>query len=202
MAVVETWFLGTRSGYAIADVLLGNYNPSGRLPISFPRHVGQQPLYYSKKNTGRPEKKGSTSIYQSNYKDNKTSPLYPFGYGLSYTTFSYSEISVNNSQFGKGESIKLSIKVSNDGLYDGTETVQLYVRDPIASITRPIKELKQFKQVDIKAGESKIVEFIITEDDLSFWHRQGGVYAEAGEFVMMIGPNSENHQTKTITYDI
>ena len=128
--------------------------------------------------------------------------MYPFGYGLSYTTFSYSEISVNNSQFGKGESIKLSIKVSNDGLYDGTETVQLYVRDPIASITRPIKELKQFKQVDIKAGESKIVEFIITEDDLSFWHRQGGVYAEAGEFVMMIGPNSENHQTKTITYDI
>jgi len=202
MAVVETWFLGTRSGYAIADVLLGNYNPSGRLPISFPRHVGQQPLYYSKKNTGRPEKKGSTSIYQSNYKDNKTSPLYPFGYGLSYTTFSYSEISVNNSQFGKGESIKLSMKVSNDGLYDGTETVQLYVRDPIASITRPIKELKQFKQVDIKAGESKNVEFLITEDDLSFWHRQGGVYAEAGEFVLMIGPNSKNHQTITITYNI
>ena len=126
--------------------------------------------------------------------------MYPFGYGLSYTTFSYSEISVNNSQFRKGESIKLSIKVSNDGFYDGTETVQLYVLDHIASITRPIKELKQFKQLDIKAGESKIVEFIITEDDLSFWHRQGGVYAEAGEFVMMIGPNSENHQTKTITY--
>ncbi|TLX70591.1 beta-glucosidase BglX [Labilibacter sediminis] len=201
-AIVETWFLGSRSGYAIADVLTGAYNPSGRLPVSFPRNVGQQPLYYAKKITGRPAKKGSKSIYQANYKDNESSPLYPFGYGLSYSNFSYSTISADKESFSKGGSIQLSIKVTNDGKYDGTETVQLYVYDPVASVARPIKELKLFKQIHLKVGESKKVEFTITEDELSFWHKQGGIYAEEGEFVVMIGANSQDCSSISIHYNI
>jgi beta-glucosidase len=169
-------------GQAIADVLFGDYNPSGKLPISFPRNVGQIPVYYNHLNTGRP---GMTS-----YSDVPNTPLYPFGFGLSYTTFSYSKIEQSNTKIGMNDSFRAYITITNTGNYPGKEIVQLYIRDWAADIARPVKELKGFKSVTLKPGESKKLEFSISKDDLSYWNGANEFKADEGKFSLFIGTNS------------
>jgi beta-glucosidase len=155
-AIVEAWHLGTESGNAIAEVLYGDYNPSGKLPMSFPRSVGQMPLYYNHKNTGRPGAKGADagSVFWSHYGDEKNSPLYPFGYGLSYTEFEYSQITLNKRVLTAETKIEASITLTNRGKVKGKEVVQMYIRDHFASVTRPVRELKDFELVELEPGES------------------------------------------------
>ena len=162
-SIVEAWQLGTQSGNAIAEVLYGDYNPSGKLPMTFPRNVGQVPLYYNHKNTGRPNLPESKTIFWSHYNDVKKTPLYPFGYGLSYTTFDYSSIKTTNS-FDLDQKITVSVAIINTGKRKGKEVVQLYIRDKYASITRPVKELKGFELLELLPGEKKIVDFFLNEN--------------------------------------
>jgi beta-glucosidase len=189
-AIVETWFAGTMGGHAIADVLFGDYNPSGKLPVTFPRSIGQVPIYYNMKNTGRPFIQNAE--YTSHYIDVSNDPLYVFGYGLSYTQFTYSDIVLNKKSISAGDKIIATVRVTNSGNYDGRETVQLYVRDLIGSITRPVKELKAFQQIDLKKGETKTVLFELTPKDLAFYNRDLHFGAEAGEFTLFIGGDSVN----------
>ncbi|RFS21734.1 beta-glucosidase BglX [Chitinophaga silvatica] len=193
-AILNVWFGGCEAGAAIADVLFGDVNPSGKLTTSFPQNVGQLPLYYSQKNTGRPlagDDKWFTK-FRSNYLDVSNDPLYPFGYGLSYTTFSYSDIQLSATQFKPGGSISATVTVTNTGKYDGVEVVQLYTRDMVGSIARPVKELKGFQRIALKAGESKQVTFTITENDLKFFNSELKYAAEPGEFKLFIGGNSRD----------
>jgi beta-glucosidase len=187
-AIVETWFAGTMGGHAIADVLFGDYNPSGKLPVTFPRTLGQVPIYYNMKNTGRPFIQNAE--YTSHYIDVSNDPLYPFGYGLSYTTFDYSDIVLNKKMLLHDQKIVAMVRVKNVGNYDGRETVQLYIRDLVGSITRPIKELKAFQQVELKKGESTLVSFELTAKDLAFYKRDLRFGAEAGDFTLFIGGSS------------
>ena len=187
-SILQVWHAGTEAGNAIADVLFGNYNPSGKLTVSFPVNVGQVPIYYAQKNTGRPSADDSPK-FQSNYLDAPNAPLYPFGYGLSYTTFAYSNMALNKKIFKKTESINASINVTNTGNVDGEEVVQLYIRDMVGSITRPVQELKGFKKIMLKAGESKKVEFELTDKELGFYTSEGIFVVEPGEFLVMIGTN-------------
>lgn len=187
-AILETWFLGTTAGDAIADVLFGDYNPSGKLPVTFPRNVGQIPIFYNHKNTGRPK---SDDRYTSQYLDVPNSPLYPFGYGLSYTTFSYSDITLSAEAFLPGETLEARITVTNTGDVAGEEVVQLYTRDLVGSITRPVKELKGFSKILLQAGESKEVVFTLSSDDLAFYNGDLELAAEPGDFHLFIGGNSE-----------
>lgn len=187
-AILETWFLGTEAGNAIADVLFGDYNPSGKLPITFPRNEGQIPIFYSVKNTGRPMQ--AENKYTSKYLDVPNTPLYPFGYGLSYTRFDYSEVTVNKEVFTPREELKVSVTVKNTGKYDGEEIVQLYVRDLVGSVTRPVKELKGFQKIMLKAGESKQVTFTLTANDLRFYDRQMKFTYEPGDFDIFVGKDS------------
>ncbi|MEI9934632.1 MAG: beta-glucosidase BglX [Ferruginibacter sp.] len=189
-AILETWFAGTMAGPAIADVLFGDYNPSGKLTMTFPENVGQIPIYYNEKNTGRPFDQNSK--YTSKYLDVSNSPLYPFGYGLSYTSFSYSDINLNKNYLTKQNNITATVTVTNNGNYDGEETVQLYIRQMQGSITRPLKELKGFQKIFIKKGESKKVQFILTENDLKFYNSNLHWIAEPGQFELFIGGNSED----------
>jgi beta-glucosidase len=193
-AILETWFAGTLGGHAIADVLFGDYNPSGKLPVTFPRNLGQVPIYYNIKNTGRPKVEGNE--YTSRYLDSPNTPLYPFGYGLSYTQFTYSDIQLDKSTMTMNGSITATITVTNSGDYDGAETVQLYIRDHIGSITRPIKELKGFQQIYLKKGEKKTLEFNITAKDLAFYRQDLSFAAELGNFTLYIGGDSENVKQK------
>lgn len=188
-AILETWFSGTEGGNAIADVLFGDYNPSGKLTMTFPRSVGQVPLFYCQKNTGRPF--DANNKYSSKYMDIANTPQYPFGFGLSYTTFAYENMGVNRSSFGFNDKLEVSVAVKNTGERDGEEVVQLYVRDLVGSITRPLKELKGFKKVFLKKGETQTVSFTLTADDLAFYHPNLEKKAEAGEFDIMIGGSSE-----------
>jgi beta-glucosidase len=190
-AVLEAWFAGTEAGNAIADVLFGNYNPSGKLTTSFPRNVGQIPIYYNHKNTGRPYESGDPK-FKSNYLDVGNDPLYPFGYGLSYTTFIYSNIKLNRTALKTGDVLTASVTIANQGKYDGEETVQLYIRDMVGSVTRPVKELKGFQKVFLKAGESKTIHFKITENDLKFYNSDLKFVAEPGDFKLFIGTNSRD----------
>ena len=196
-AILETWFLGSRAGNAIADVLFGAYNPSGKLPVSFPRTVGQEPLYYNRKNTGRPS---SDLIFYSGYEDSSIEALFPFGFGLSYTTFEYGAISLGAESLSPGETLTVSIDVTNTGDVAGKETVQLYIRDLFASKTRPIKELRDFKQVELQPGESKTVTFVITPKTLEFYSANNIWETEPGEFDVMIGTNSAELQKATFSY--
>lgn len=196
-AILETWFLGTQAGNAIADVLFGDYNPSGKLPVTFPRALGQVPLYYNMKNTGRPM--DPNNKYTSKYIDVPNSPLYPFGFGLSYTTFQYSVPRVSKTTFKPGEKIKVSITLGNTGNRAGEETVQLYVRDLVGSVTRPLKELKGFQKVQLQAGERKDITFELSADDLKAFDRKMQWVAEPGDFLVMIGGNSEQVQTVKVT---
>ena len=190
-AIVESWHLGSEAGHAIADVLFGDYNPTGKLPVSFPYHVGQEPLYYNKKNTGRPVAYSFDAglVFWSHYTDNPTEALLPFGYGLSYAAFEYKGISAEKNT----EGAKVTVDLTNTAAIDGTETVQLYIRDLVASETQPIKRLVAFQKVEIKAGQSAQVSFQLTEKDLGFVHSADrSFYAEDGRFLIMAGGNSRD----------
>ena len=194
-AILETWYGGTMAGHAIADVLFGDYNPSGKLPVTFPRTVGQVPIYYNMKNTGRPyDPMEPKERNRSRYLATPNSPLYPFGYGLSYTSFSYSEISLDNSELDAAGELIASVEVTNSGDYDGEEIVQLYIRDLVGSVTRPVQELKRFKKVFLKKGESTTVIFRLKPSDLAFHRKDMSYGAEAGAFKLFIGTSSENVQ--------
>ncbi|WP_159799360.1 beta-glucosidase BglX [Flavobacterium sp. MK4S-17] len=190
-AIIEAWHLGIQSGNAIAQVLYGDYNPGGKLPMSFPRTVGQLPLYYNHKNTGRPESNEPESVFWSHYTDVENTPLYPFGYGLSYTTFQYSNLKLNKNSFGKGGSITVSVDVKNTGKISGREVVQLYIRDLTASVTRPVKELKGFEVAELKPGETETISFTINEKSIEFYTANNIWEAEAGEFKVFVGGSSD-----------
>ncbi|WP_281612895.1 glycoside hydrolase family 3 N-terminal domain-containing protein [Flammeovirga sp. SubArs3] len=197
-ALLETWHLGTMAGPAIADVIFGKYNPAGKLPMTFPRNVGQVPIYYNAKNTGRPFDPENPSGYKSNYLDVPNSPLYAFGYGLSYTTFEYGEITLS-SNTTDGAPITASIEVTNTGDYDGEEVVQMYIQDIIGKSTRPLKELKGFEKIFLKKGETKTVTFTIEKEALTYfrWDMSEGV--EAGEFNVFIGTSSDQVKAASFT---
>ena len=187
-SIVEAWQLGTQTGNAVAQVLYGDYNPSGKLPMSFPRNVGQIPIYYNYKNTGRPGPKNE--VFWSHYNDELNSPLYPFGYGLSYTTFKYSNMKIDNKILEKGSSIKVSIELKNTGKLTGKEVVQLYIKDRFASVTRPVRELKGFELVELSPGETKMVSFEISESLLKFYSANEVWESEPGFFDVFIGTDS------------
>lgn len=190
-AIVEAWHLGTESGNAIAQVLYGDHNPAGKLPMSFPKVLGQVPIYYNHKNTGRPgDGQPTESVFWSHYIDVDNAPLYPFGYGLSYSTFEYSNLKVSNNTFGKGGKLTVSVDVRNTSNIDGREVVQLYIRDLFASATRPVKELKGFEPVEIKAGQTKTVTFTIDEKTIEFYTANKKWEAEPGDFKVFVGGSS------------
>jgi len=191
-AILDTWFGGTEAGNAVADVLFGKYNPSGKITATFPRNVGQIPIYYNHLNTGRPYHQGDSPKFKSDYLDVLNSPLYPFGFGLSYTTFSYSNISLDNSILQSGGKITASVSVTNTGTRKGKETVQMYIRQMVGSIARPVKELKGFKQITLDAGETQNVSFNISVEDLKFYNNDLKYVAEPGDFKLFIGTNSED----------
>ena len=191
-AILDTWFGGTEAGNAVADVLFGNYNPSGKITASFPRNVGQIPIYYNQFNTGRPFHPGDSPKFKSDYLDVANTPLYPFGYGLSYTTFKYSDISLSNNTLSSNGKIIASVNVTNTGTRSGKETVQMYIRDMVGSITRPLKELKGFKQITLEPGETQKVSFTISVNDLKFYNSDLKYVDEPGDFKVFIGTNSED----------
>jgi beta-glucosidase len=191
-AILETWFSGTEGGNAIADVLFGDYNPSGKLPITIPRSVGQIPTYYHHLSIGRPFTPGKPGNYTSQYFDDTTGPLFPFGFGLSYTDFSLSDMALSSTTLNKTGKLDASVTVKNTGKRDGETVVQLYIQDVTGSMIRPLKELKNFQKVMLKAGEQKVVHFTITEDDLKFYNAQLKFAAEPGKFNVQIGLNSED----------
>lgn len=193
-AVLETWFSGTEGGNAIADVLFGDYNPSGKLPITFPRSVGQIPTYYNHLSIGRPFTPGKPGNYTSQYFDEPNTPLYPFGYGLSYTNFSLSDVKLSSKTLTPGATLTASVTLKNTGQRDGETVVQLYLRDVTASMSRPVKSLKNFEKVMLKAGEQKVVQFTLSEDDLKFYNADLKYVAEPGEFDVQIGLDSQNVQ--------
>jgi beta-glucosidase len=189
-AILQVWHPGVEAGNAIADVLFGDYNPSGKLTMTFPRNVGQIPIYYSHRNTGRPQAGDVFEKFKSNYLDSPNSPLFPFGYGLSYTTFEYSDVALSSTTLSAGGTLEAKVTVSNTGESDGEEVVQLYIRDVVTSITRPVKELKGFQKIFLKVGESKEVSFTLSEEDLKFYNYDLDFVAEPGEFIVFIGTSS------------
>ena len=197
-SILEAWWLGTETGNALADILYGAYNPSGKLPMTFPRNVGQVPIFYNEKSTGRPY--DPNSKWTSKYIDSPNTPLYAFGFGLSYTTFSYGDPTVNMKTFKSGEKITLSVRLTNSGKFEGEETVQLYIRDLVASSTRPVKELKGFQKIRLKPGESRDVRFEIVENDLKFYRHDMTYGAEPGDFDLMVGGSSD--AVKTIRIEL
>ena len=195
-AILLTWWLGTEAGNAIADVLAGDYNPSGKLPMTFPVHVGQIPIYYNYKNTGRPENKEIG--YSCRYQDIDFEPAYPFGYGLSYTTYQYTNLRLSKSEISTDETLTASIDITNTGQMDGDEIVQLYIGDDFSSVTRPLKELKGFKRISLKKGEQKTVTFDITPHMLSFYDTDMNFKVEKGTFKIMVGSSSRDEDLNTI----
>jgi beta-glucosidase len=187
-AILETWFLGIQTGNAIADILFGDYNPDGKLPVTFPRTVGQVPIYYNYKNTGRPA--DISNGFTSKYLDLPLTPLYPFGHGLSYTTFKYSNLKVEKNKISSKENLVVSADVENTGEREGKEVVQLYIRDLVGSVTRPVKELKGFEKISLKPGEKKNVKFEISFDDLAFYDINMNLTVEPGAFKVFVGGNS------------
>ena len=192
-AILNVWFGGSEAGDAIADVLFGDVNPSGKLTTTFPQHVGQLPMYYAHKNTGRPLAEGQWfQKFRSNYLDVSNDPVYPFGYGLSYTMFSYDKLTLDKAEMSAGGSVTVSVNVTNTGSREGAEVVQLYVRDLVGSLTRPVKELKGFQKIMLKPGESRTVTFTLTENDLSFYRADLTFGAEPGKFQVFVGGNSRD----------
>ena len=189
-AIVEAWHLGTQSGHAIAQVLYGDYNPSGKLPMTFPRNVGQLPIYYNYKNTGRPSTDNPESVFWSHYNDVENTPQYPFGFGLSYSKFEYSNLKLDKKSFAKNGTITVTVDVKNNSKVDGKEVVQLYIRDLVASVTRPVRELKGFEMTEIKAGETKTVSFEINEKTIEFYTANKKWEVEAGDFQVFVGGSS------------
>ncbi|TCP23279.1 beta-glucosidase [Tenacibaculum skagerrakense] len=193
-AIVEAWQLGSQAGNAIAQVLYGDYNPSGKLPMTFPRSVGQVPIYYNYKNTGRPGPK--KEVFWSHYQDETNKPLYPFGYGLSYTSFEYKNLKASISS----GNIEVSVDITNTGTVEGKEVAQLYIRDVIASVTRPVKELKGFEMIALNPSETKTVTFKLTKDELGFYNNQREFVVEPGEFKIFVGGSSDSNLETTIDY--
>ncbi|MDG5491327.1 beta-glucosidase BglX [Psychroserpens sp. SPM9] len=192
-AILNVWFPGSEAGLAISDVLFGDVNPSGKLTATFPMNVGQVPIFYNQKNTGRPlgNKEGKFQKFKSNYIDVRNEPLYPFGYGLSYTTFEYANLKLDKTSVPMDGKINISVEVTNSGNYDGKEVIQLYIRDLIGSVTRPVKELKGFQKVFIEKGETKTVRFTLSVEDLKFYNYDLEFIAEPGDFEVFIGTNSD-----------
>lgn len=191
-AILETWFSGTEAGNAIADVLFGAYNPSGKLPSTFPQHLGQVPLFYNHKNTGRPYGGEMLDKYKSRYLDVSNDPLYPFGFGLSYTTFAYGEVGLSATEITNSDKLTIKCRVTNSGSKAGEEVVQLYVCDVVGSVTRPVKELKGFQKIMLQPGESKEVTFTLSPKDLSFYRRDMTFGTEPGKFHVYVGGNSRD----------
>lgn len=200
-AILNVWFGGSEAGDAIADVLFGAVNPSGKLSTTFPLNVGQVPIYYNHKNTGRPLPQGQWfQKFRSNYLDVPNEPLYPFGFGLSYTNFTYSDVKLSSSE-GKGnQTLTASVELTNSGQHDGAEVVQLYIRDVVGSVTRPVKELKGFQKVFLKAGETKTISFKITTADLKFYNNDLKYDWESGEFIIMVGGNSRDVKSAKVNW--
>ncbi len=196
-ALLEAWWLGTETGNALADILFGAYNPSGKLPMSFPYTVGQVPVYYNEKSTGRPF--DPNSKWTSKYIDTPNAPLFPFGYGLSYTTFEYSDPEVDKTTFKQGDRLRLRVNVRNTGKYAGEETIQLYIRDLVGSVTRPVKELKGFQKVTLAPGASFTAEFTISDRDLRFYGRDMSFGSEPGDFELMVGGSSADLKKVRVT---
>jgi len=193
-AIVEAWQLGSQTGHAVAQVLYGDYNPSGKLPMTFPRNLGQVPIHYNMHNTGRPNTKGD--VFYTHYIDSPLSPLFPFGYGLSYTTFAYDNLRTNL----RGQSVEVTVKLTNTGDRAGEEVVQLYIRDRAASVVRPTKELKGFEKLMLQPGESRTVAFRLTPQELGFYMPDGQFVTEPGTFDIMVGPNSSDLLQTTIEW--
>ena len=192
--IVEAWQLGTETGNAVAQVLYGDYNPSGKLPMSFPRNIGQVPIAYNHYSTGRFTNKDN-NVFWSHYSDVEKTPLYPFGYGLSYTTFEYSNLKINKKTFSKGEKIEVSVDLKNTGKVTGKEVAQLYLQDEFASVVRPVKELKGFEMIELKAGETKTITFTLTDAELGFYNNQNEFVVEPGSFKVMVGGSSDANLT-------
>lgn len=198
-SILNVWFGGSEAGDAICDVVFGDKNPSGHLSVSMPKSVGQVPIYYSQFPTGRPLIGKWFQKFRSNYLDIDNDPLYPFGFGLSYTTFEYGPIMLSSTSMDKNGCIKASVAVTNTGTREGSEVVQLYIRDLVGSVSRPLKELKDFRRISLKAGETQTVTFTITPDKLRFYNQQLDYIYEPGDFNVMIGPNSRDVQIKSFT---
>ncbi len=201
-AILNAWFSGSETGNAVADVLFGTVNPSGKLTTTFPRSLGQVPIYYSYKNTGRPlgNKEGKFEKFRSNYLDERNEPLFPFGYGLSYTNFNYGNVSLSSTKMNANQTIKATVSLSNTGNFDGKEVVQLYIRDLVGSVTRPVKELKGFQKIDLKKGENQTVTFEISVNDLKFYNSDLKFTAENGQFEVFVGSNSDT--TNKATFEL
>jgi beta-glucosidase len=200
-AILNVWFGGSQSGNAIADVIFGSVNPSGKLPATFPQNLGQVPIFYNHKNTGRPLADGDWyHKYRSNYLDVTNEPLYPFGFGLSYTHFTYGDLKLDQKALIGDQTLTASIDVTNSGKYDGSEVVQLYIRDLVGTVTRPVKELKGFEKVFLKAGETKTITFAITPEDLKFYNYALQYDWEAGDFVIMAGGNSKDVKSAQVNW--
>ena len=198
--LLNVWFGGSEAADAICDVLFGDAVPSGKLSVTMPKSVGQIPLYYNHLNTGRPLDKGAWfTKFRSNYLDIDNEPLYPFGYGLSYTTFRYGTLRLSGNSMDKNGKLTASIDITNTGNCDGSEVVQMYIRDLVGSVSRPVKELKGFERVTLKKGETKTVTFEVNEELLRFYNSKLEFVSEPGDFELMIGPNSRDVQTATFT---
>ena len=191
-AILNVWFGGSEAGDAIADVLFGDVNPSGKLTTTFPQNVGQVPIYYAHKNTGRPLNGKWFQKFQSNYLDVSNDPLYPFGFGLSYSEFGYGDVKLSASEMTSTDSLIVSVEVTNKGKRDGSEVVQLYIRDLVGSVTRPVKELKGFQKIGLKVGETKTVSFTLGMKDLSFYKSDLSFGFEPGKFHLFVGGNSRD----------
>ncbi|NQZ77693.1 MAG: beta-glucosidase BglX [Ekhidna sp.] len=198
--ILMTWLGGSEAGNAIAEVLIGEYNPSGKLPVSFPRSVGQEPLYYNRKSTGRPTGPDN-KVNWSRYIDSPHDALYPFGFGLSYSDFEYADLELSSDKMKRGEEIEVKVNLVNTGSYDGEEVVQLYIRDHVSSMTRHVKELKGFQKVMVKAGETKGIVFKLSEKDLEFFSANQKWEAEPGKFSVMVGGNSRDLQELAFTLE-
>jgi beta-glucosidase len=200
-AILNVWFAGSEAGYAISDVLFGDVNPSGKLTTTWPQNVGQVPMYYNHKNTGRPLAEGQWfQKFRSNYLDVSNDPVYPFGYGLSYTNFSYGDLTLSSASLKGNQTLTASVAVTNSGNRDGKEVVQLYIRDVVGSMTRPVKELKGFQKITLKAGETKTVTFSITTNDLKFYNNDLKYDWESGDFMIMVGGNSRDVKSAKVNW--
>jgi len=199
-AILDAWAPGTEAGNAIADVLFGNYNPAGKITATFPQSVGQIPIYYNHKNTGRPFDPAGPAKFKSDYIDISNDPLYPFGYGLSYTTFNYGDVKLNKTKLKGNETLKATVKITNTGKYAGEEVVQLYISDPVASISRSVKELKGYQKISLQPGESREVTFDITTDALKFYNEQLVYDWEPGQFIIQVGTNSSDTHSASVQW--
>ena len=199
-AILNVWFAGSEAGYAIADVLFGDQYPSGKLSTTFPQNVGQVPIYYAAKRTGRPLNGPWFQKFQSNYLDVSNEPVYPFGYGLGYTTFKYGTMKLSATQLKGNQTSTVSVDVQNTGKTEGKEVVQLYIRDVVGSVTRPMKELKGFKKIQLAPNETQTVTFQVTPEELKFYNSDLKFVWEPGEFEIMVGANSQDVQRVTINW--